>query len=106
MSDDDLIGVGVDDEVRIVRNHDHLAMRLGLDEETNKFLKDRFRVKVFFRLINDQRSVVAVIQREVEQQQHNSAGARRQLAYIDAIIFDPITNGDVIRAEQPLRETF
>lgn len=37
---DDLIRVGIDHEVRIVCDHYHLTVRLGLDEETNQFVED------------------------------------------------------------------
>jgi len=65
--DDDLIGIGVNHEVCIVRDHDHLTVRLGLDEEVDQFVEDRLRVEIFLRLVNHQRSVVAVVQRQVEQ---------------------------------------
>src|SRR5688572_22272142 len=40
VGDDDLVGVGVDHKIRIVRHHDDLSLCLGRDEERNQLFKD------------------------------------------------------------------
>ena len=68
----DLVCVGVDHEVGIVRDHDHLALRLSLDEKSDKFVIDRFRIQVFFRLIDDERALVSIVEREVQKEKYDA----------------------------------
>ncbi len=74
---DDLIRISVDHEIRIVGDHDHLPVRLGFDKEMYQLVKDRLRVQVFLWLVDHQRPVVVVIQRQIEQQKHDAARAGR-----------------------------
>ena len=55
---EDLIRVGVEDEIGVVRHHDHLAFRLRGDEECDQLVEDRLRIEVFLRLVDDQRPIV------------------------------------------------
>lgn len=54
----DLIRVGVDDEIGVVRHHDHLARRLRGDEERDQLVKDRLRIEVFLGLVDNQRPII------------------------------------------------
>ena len=55
---DDLVRVGVDDQVGVVRDHDHLTFRFRRDEERDQFVEDGFRIEVLLGLVDDQRSIV------------------------------------------------
>lgn len=72
---DDLICVRVDDEVGIVRDHDHLALGLGSNEQPDELVKDGLGIKVLFGLVDDQRAIVFRVEREIEQEQHDPARA-------------------------------
>jgi hypothetical protein len=52
------------------------------------------------------RPIIGIIEREIEQEQNNSARARRQLANINAIVVDAVLDLDVLCSVQPLREPF
>ena len=60
--------------------------------------------RFFFGLVDHQRPVVAVVQRQIEEQKNDAARARRQLADVDAVIVDAIADRDMIGAEKPLGE--
>ena len=75
-SDDDLICVGIDHQVRIVRHHDHLAVRLSFNEQPYQLFENGFGIEILLRLIDDQRPTVTIVERQVEQQEDNTAGAR------------------------------
>ena len=65
--DDDLVRIGVDDEVGVVRDHDHLALRLGRDKQRHQLVEHRLGIEIFFRLIDDQRAIVGIVERKIEQ---------------------------------------
>ena len=67
MGNDDLVGVSVDDEVGVVGDHDYLSLTFGRLEQRDEFVVDRLRVEVLLRLVDDQRSVISVIERQVKQ---------------------------------------
>lgn len=67
LGDDDLIRVGVDYEICIVSNHDHLALSLSLSEQRDQFVEDRLWVQVFLWLVNDQGTIIGVIERKIEE---------------------------------------
>ncbi len=58
LSDDDLIGVGVDDEIGVVRDHDDLPPKPSLGEERHEFVEDGLRVEIFLGLIDNERAIV------------------------------------------------
>lgn len=68
LSNNNLISISVEYEIRIVRDNDYLTVRLGFDEQLYQFVEDRFRIKVLFWLVNKKWSVVFVIQTEIEKQ--------------------------------------
>src|SRR6267378_2666755 len=72
-SDNDLIGICVDHQIRIMRHDDHLSLPLGLNEKRDQFIKNRFWIEVLLRLVNDERPIVGVVKRKIEKQQNNSA---------------------------------
>ena len=74
LGNDDLIGIGIYDEIGVVGDNDHLSVRFCLDEEVDQFVKDRFWVEIFFRLVDHQRPIIAVVEREVEQHQAYTFG--------------------------------
>ena len=92
LSDDDLIGVGVDDEIGVVRHHDDLALGLRRDEERHQFVEHGLRIEIFLGLIDDQRAIVGIVERQIEQQQHDAPRAGRELSDVDAVIGDLVTN--------------
>jgi len=59
-----------------VRNHDHLALSLRFDKQPDQFVEHRFRIEVLFGLVDDQRAVVGVVEREIEQQQDDAPSSR------------------------------
>jgi hypothetical protein len=62
--DDDLVGIGVDHQVGIVGDDDHLTLRLRRQEQPDQLVEDGFRVEVLLRLIDDQRTLVRNVERE------------------------------------------
>lgn len=58
---DDLIRIGVDHEIRIVRDYDHLAVLLGLDEKVHQLVEDRLGIEILLWLVDHERPVVAVV---------------------------------------------
>ena len=67
-SDNNLIRVGVDHEVRIVGDHDHLALCLRRNEKCDQLVEYGFWIKILFRLVDDQRPVIGIVERQIEQQ--------------------------------------
>jgi hypothetical protein len=61
--DDDLICARVDHQIGVVSDYYYLAFRLGRDEQRNEFIKHRFRIQVFFWLIDYQQPIVGIIER-------------------------------------------
>ena len=55
LSNDDLIGVCVDDEVGIVRHHNDLPVRLAQPDEIIELGINRPVIEIVFRLINKDR---------------------------------------------------
>ena len=106
LRNDDLISIGIDHEVSIVCDHDDLTMRLGLDEDRDQFVEDRFRVETLFWLIDDQRPVVSIVESEIEEKKNDATRSRRQLADVHSFVVDAVANRDMICAEEPLGEAF
>ncbi|MCW0197147.1 MAG: hypothetical protein OJI97_03275 [Sphingopyxis sp.] len=52
---DDLIGIGVDHEIGVMRDDDDLALGLGLEEQADEFIIDGLGIEIFLGLIDDQR---------------------------------------------------
>ena len=73
-------------------------MGFCLDEENNQLIEDRLGVEVLLRLVDYERAIVAVIKSQIKKQKNNAAGARRQLADVDTVVIDAVSNSDVIRA--------
>src|SRR6185437_2867073 len=96
-----LVDVGIDHEVRVVRNDDDLTTFARFPEEGEQFRKDRLRIKVFFRLIDDQRPGILEIESKVQQEQHDPPCARRKLRDRDALIFYAVVNSNMVRGIQP-----
>lgn len=67
-SHDDLVGVGVDDEVGIMRNYDDLASGFGRDEKRHQLIEHGLRIEILFGLVYDQRAIVGIIESKIEQQ--------------------------------------
>jgi len=44
LRDDDLVGIRVNNQVGIVRDHDHLTFVLGLQEQAHELVEDRLWV--------------------------------------------------------------
>jgi hypothetical protein len=61
LRDDDLVCVGINNEISVVGDPDHLPVRLRLDKEVDEFIEHGLGIEIFFRLIDDERPVVAVI---------------------------------------------
>jgi len=57
-----------------VSHHDDLTLRLGRDEQRHQLVEHRFRIEIFLGMIDDQRSIVGIVESEVEQQQPLRAG--------------------------------
>ena len=66
VGDDNLISVRVNHKVRIVGNHDDLAFPLGRLEQWDELVVNGFRIEILFRLVDDQWSVICVVERKVE----------------------------------------
>lgn len=79
LRDDDLVRICVNDQICIVRDHDHLTFVLGLPEQVHEFIEDRLGVQIFFGLVDDKGPIIGIVEREVKKQQDDASGARRQL---------------------------
>lgn len=77
LRDNDLIRVRIDDEVRIMGDHDDLSLGLRGDEQRNKLFKDGLGVEILLGLIDDERTIIGVIQCQIEEKKNDSACARR-----------------------------
>ena len=104
ISDDDLVGVGIDDEVGIVGHHDYLAFFLGDDKERDELVENGLRIQVLFRLIDDERPVIGVVEGEVQKQKDNSASPGRKLGDVDTVIRNPVADAQMIGAKEPSSE--
>lgn len=104
-SDDDLVSIRVDHEVGVVGDHDDLPLGLGRDEQGDQFIKDRFGIEILLGLIDDQGPMIALVERQVQEEQDNPARTRRQLCDVGAFVIDAVGDLDVVGAEQPLCET-
>lgn len=71
LSDNYLVRVGVDDQVGVVRDHDHLAPAFCSQKQGYELIIDGFRVEVLFWLIDNQRAIFRVIERKIEQYQND-----------------------------------
>ena len=67
LRDDDLIRVGIDDKIRVVRHQDDLALGFCSTEEWDQLLVDGLRVQALFWLINDQRAIIRFIESKIQQ---------------------------------------
>ena len=92
------------------RDHDHLPVRLGLDEEVDQLVEDRLGIEIFLGLVDHQRPVVAVVQRQIEAAeeryrgcQATTCGCRR---HHDAIIVDAIADAGLERWLAVFRQWF
>ena len=52
-------------------------MRLGCDEQANQLLEHGFRVEIFLRLIDYQRTIVMIVEGQIEQEEDNPPRAWR-----------------------------
>ena len=68
LRDDDLVGVRVNDQIGIMRDHNHLTFVLGFPEQAHELIEDRLGVQVFFGLVNDKGPIIGVVERKVEKQ--------------------------------------
>lgn len=50
---DDLVSVGVDDEIWVMRDHNYLTLLLCFKKEPYEFIEDGLWIEVFLRLVND-----------------------------------------------------
>ena len=68
VGNNDLIGVSIDYEICIVSYHKHLPFAFGLRKQADEFVLHGLRIEVFLRLVNDEWSVIRVVERQIEQQ--------------------------------------
>jgi hypothetical protein len=99
--DNHLVGVGVDDEIGVMRHDNDLTAQLGSAKPPDQLVEDRLRIEVFLRLVDDERPVVVAVDREVEEQEDDAARARRELLDVDALILDAVADRDVLCAVEP-----
>lgn len=104
VGDNDLVRIGVDDEVGIVRDHDYLAFGLGRDKQGDQLLEHRFGIQVLLWLIDDEWPIVSIVQCQVEKEKYDSPRSRRQFADIHSVIDYFVPHRDVIGGEKPVRE--
>ena len=62
-----LVSIGIDDEIRVVCDHDDLAFMLCVTEQFHKFVLDGFWIQVLLGLIYDQGAIVRVIEGKIEE---------------------------------------
>lgn len=62
VGDNDLVRIGVDDEIGIVRDHDYLAFCLGRDKQGDQLFEHRFGIQVLLWLIDDEWPIVGIVQ--------------------------------------------
>ena len=101
---DDLIRVCVNDQIRVVRHHDDLPSCSSRHKRRDEFIEHRLRIQILLRLVDNQRSVIVIIEREVKKQEHYAAGSRRQVFDVNTVVGNPVSNQYVICIEEPLRE--
>ena len=70
-------------------HHDYLAFFFCEDKERDELVENGFRIQILFRLIDDERPVIGVVEGEVQKQKDNSAGPGRELGDVDES--DPIS---------------
>src|SRR6185436_277274 len=58
--DDYLIGVGVDNEIGVVGDDDHLAAAPRFAEALDQLVENRLRIEVLLGLVDDKRPIVAL----------------------------------------------
>ncbi len=66
VSYDNLVSISIYDEVRIVVDHDNLAFASGLLKQGDELIVNGFWIKVFFWLVDNQRSDVIIIECKLE----------------------------------------
>lgn len=64
---DHLVSIGIHHKIGVVRDDDDLAPLLRNPESLHKFLEDRLRVQILFRLIDDQRSDIFRVNGQIQQ---------------------------------------
>jgi Transposase IS66 family/RNase_H superfamily len=99
--DDDLVGIGVDDQVRVMRNDDDLPAQLGMAEARDQLVENRFGIEILFGLVDDQRPVVIAVDRQIEKQENDAARAGRKLLDVNAFILNAVGDLDVIGSVEP-----
>jgi hypothetical protein len=105
LRNDDLIGVRVNNQIGVVRDHNYLTFVLGFPEQAHELIEDRLGVQVFFRLVDDKGPIIGIVERKVQKQQHDPSCARRQLTNINAVVVDAVLDCDVFGTIEPLRKT-
>ena len=83
---------------RQVRDDDDLSPLAGIAEMRHEFLEDGMWIEVLFGLVDNERTLIVQVDREVEQQQNNTARSRRQLLDRNAVIFDAVPKPDMVGA--------
>lgn len=98
-TDDDLVDVGVHNEVRVVRDHNDRVFALGAYKQPNEFIKYRFWIESFFRLVNNQWPVVGII-RAAEGQYRASPEKAYEYRFRHTVL-----DSDVFGSVEPLRKS-
>ena len=66
--DNDLVCIGVHDEIGIVGDDDDLAALLRLTKEFHKLIENRLLVQILLGLIDNERAIIFDIDRKIEEQ--------------------------------------
>ncbi len=70
---DDLIRVRIDHEVRIVGDHYDLPFGLRGYEQRDKFVEDGLGIEVFLGLIDDERTIIGIVQSQIEKKENDAS---------------------------------
>src|SRR5579871_4485199 len=65
-SDYYLISVCINDEIRVVSNDDYLPPQACLRKQTHELVENRLRIKILFRLINDERAIIGIVESKIK----------------------------------------
>src|SRR5262249_19052395 len=85
-SDNYLLGVGIHDQVWVVSDEKDLTSEFGSSKVARQEAVNRFVVEIFFRLIDQKRSSVLLVHREVQDQQNYALRAWREIFEWGAVI--------------------
>src|ERR1700733_33149 len=98
-----LLRIAVNNKVRVVRNQYDLSPRFSSLEVGCEQLVDRLVVEILIWLIHNEGAGIADVHAKVQDEKHDSLRAGRKLLKLNAVVFQPVAEVQVLHLVKPLQ---